>query len=89
MDTLEFAVAFHHATTGDQGGVHDALARLHQLTAGGDYAYYTDIAHFMAGLPLPDTAASQTRWIDDPHTVRERWRTLATTRHDHATRPGS
>ncbi|GAB2891440.1 ATP/GTP-binding protein [Streptomyces mayteni] len=78
--TLELALAFHHAVTGNGEQVAAVIARLRELTAGGDYAYYVDIAHFMADLPLE--APSTARWIDDEPATRQRWRALVTGRRD-------
>ncbi|MEU1409067.1 hypothetical protein ABZ471_43665 [Streptomyces sp. NPDC005728] len=79
--TLDIALAFHQAVLDD----HDALAatidRLRQQTRDGTYAYYTDIAHFMADLPLPEPSAA--RWIDGQDAVRDRWRALVTARRSH------
>ncbi|MFJ6752788.1 hypothetical protein ACIQNI_32090 [Streptomyces sp. NPDC091266] len=32
---------------------------------------------------LPHPTGSATQWLDEAHTVRERWRTLVTTRREH------
>ncbi|MFJ4569055.1 ATP/GTP-binding protein [Streptomyces caelestis] len=79
--TLELALAFHHAVREAHDEMGAAISRLHAATGGGDYAYYSDIAHFMAGLPLE--AASRARWLDGQQPTRQRWRTLVTTRRDH------
>ncbi|MFJ2582804.1 hypothetical protein [Kitasatospora aureofaciens] len=50
---LETALVFHHAVRGAEDDLTAAIARLREATAGGDFAYYLDIAHFMAGRPLP------------------------------------
>ncbi|WP_446039970.1 ATP/GTP-binding protein [Streptomyces sp. SID1121] len=71
---LELARAFHHAIRDDQAGVASRISRLRALTREGYYAYYVDIAHFMADLPL-DTP-SRARWLDEPRTVRQRWRSM-------------
>ncbi|MFD9717587.1 ATP/GTP-binding protein [Streptomyces sp. NPDC059076] len=71
---LELARAFHHAVRDDQAGVASSISRLHELTREGYYAYYVDIAHFMADLAL-DTR-SHARWLDDQQTVRQRWRSM-------------
>jgi hypothetical protein len=72
---LQLALCFHHAVL----DAHDDLAAgidcLRELTQSGDYAYYVDIAHFMAGLPLPEQAA-RARWIDGEERTRERWRSI-------------
>lgn len=46
--TLELALAFQHAVTGDNAQLEASAERLRALTAGGDYAYYLDIAASMA-----------------------------------------
>ena len=58
-----------------------SITRLNDPTRNRDYAYYADIAHFMAGLPLD--APSPARWLDGEQPTRERWRTLVTARRDH------
>ncbi|MGA5363921.1 ATP/GTP-binding protein [Streptomyces purpurascens] len=78
---LDLALAFHHAVRDDQDQVAMTIARLRENTRGGDFAYYSDIAAFMAGLPLDE--ASPTRWIDGEQQTRCQWRGLVTTRHDH------
>ncbi|MFJ5142791.1 ATP/GTP-binding protein [Streptomyces sp. NPDC088707] len=75
---LELAVTFHHAVRGDETEVHEALHRLAELTAGGDHAYYLDIAHHMAGLPLHTPTSVQ--WAGDAEAVPARWRDLVTAR---------
>ncbi|MFE6853388.1 hypothetical protein ACFVDH_21685 [Streptomyces sp. NPDC057674] len=74
---LELVVCFHQAVLGDNQGVTGTIARLRDLTGSGDYAYYSDIAAFMAGRTVPSASA---RWIDDEATVRRRWRQLVTAR---------
>ncbi|WP_380286467.1 ATP/GTP-binding protein [Kitasatospora purpeofusca] len=81
---LALAVCFHHAVRDDpddQTALATAIRDLDQLTRDRDYAYYTDIAHFMAGLPLQ--FPSPARWYDGPDQVRNRWRTLVTARRTH------
>ncbi|MFB8183235.1 ATP/GTP-binding protein [Streptomyces sp. NPDC055966] len=80
--TLELAAAFHQAVL-DETDAHAAtLTRLREQTQNGDYAYYVDIASFMAGLPLPaDHTAPQ--WLDGEQATRDRWRTLVTARLHH------
>ncbi|MBV6703137.1 hypothetical protein KV557_39620 [Kitasatospora aureofaciens] len=78
---LETALVFHHAVRGAEDDLTAAIARLREATAGGDFAYYLDIAHFMAGRPLP--APSTTLWLDDEETVRNRWRALVAVRRNH------
>ncbi|MFF1916831.1 hypothetical protein ACFVYE_35820 [Streptomyces sp. NPDC058239] len=50
------------------------ISRLEELTRSGDYAYYTDIAHFITGLTL--TGSSPTHWLDGQRASRQRWRPL-------------
>ncbi|MFJ3221582.1 hypothetical protein ACIPLC_37420 [Kitasatospora sp. NPDC086801] len=69
------------AAPGDEDDLAATIARLRDATANGDFAYYLDIAHHMAGLPLP--APSTTLWLDDEETVRNRWRALVTARRSH------
>ncbi|MER8188572.1 ATP/GTP-binding protein [Kitasatospora sp. NPDC094015] len=75
---VELAAAFHHAVRGDDPALAATQARLRVLTRAGDHAYYTDLAHRMAG-QHPD-APSGTRWLDSEETVRARWRALVTAR---------
>lgn len=76
--TLELALAFHHAVQDNHDGLAENIAQLRDLTPGGDYAYYIDIAHFMIGR-FPE-APSPARWIHGPHATRERWRALVIAR---------
>ncbi|MGW7448139.1 ATP/GTP-binding protein [Kitasatospora sp. NPDC054795] len=76
--TLALAVCFHHAVLADDAGLDTAIRDLDQLTRGHDYAYYTDIAHFMAGRDLQFPSGA--RWYDGDQAVRERWRALVTAR---------
>ncbi|MFI0928378.1 restriction endonuclease [Streptomyces sp. NPDC021012] len=48
---LKLAVCFHQAVLSDNQGMTETIARLRDLTDSGDYAYYTDIAAFMADRP--------------------------------------
>ncbi|MET9595672.1 ATP/GTP-binding protein [Streptomyces sp. NPDC006516] len=75
---LELALAFHHAVRDDQPAIASSIDRLKELTRQGYYAYYIDIAHFMAAVPL--RSPSTTQWIDGPEATRTRWRALVTTR---------
>ncbi|GLW19832.1 hypothetical protein Stsp01_65750 [Streptomyces sp. NBRC 13847] len=75
------ALAFHHAVRGAQDDLTATLDRLRQETASGDFSYYVDIATAMGNLPQP--AGSAVQWLDDAHTVRQRWRGLVTARQDH------
>ncbi|MDX3208467.1 tetratricopeptide repeat protein, partial [Streptomyces scabiei] len=79
---LDLTLAFHHAVRGADPQTAAAIARLRENTRGGDYAYYSDIAHFMAGLPVetPSTA----RWGDGAPATRQRWHALVTARRDQA-----
>ncbi|MGW1268325.1 ATP/GTP-binding protein [Streptomyces sp. NPDC002491] len=76
---LQLALCFHHAVLDAQDVLVDAITRLRELTQSGDYAYYVEIAHFMAGLPFPEHTA-RARWIDGERQTRERWRHLVETR---------
>ncbi|WP_308124893.1 ATP/GTP-binding protein [Streptomyces sp. NEAU-YJ-81] len=78
---LETALAFHHAVRDAPDDLAATLDRLREATANGDFTYYVDIATAMGGLPQP--AGSTVLWLDDAHTVRERWRALVTARQDH------
>ncbi|MDH3039026.1 hypothetical protein [Streptomyces sp. TRM75561] len=60
---LDLALAFHHAVRDDQDQVVATIAWLRENTRGGDFAYYGDIAAFMADLPLPKP--SVTRWAEN------------------------
>ncbi|WP_405812563.1 hypothetical protein OG524_36415 (plasmid) [Streptomyces sp. NBC_01520] len=77
---LDLALAFHHAVRDDHDQVAATIARLRENTRGGDFAYYSDITAFMAGLPLEEV--SPTRWIDGAQHTRRRWRGLVTARRD-------
>jgi hypothetical protein len=55
------------------------IARLRKNTRGGDFAYYGDIAAFMAG--VAPAHLSGTPWVDGEPATRERWRDLVTARH--------
>ncbi|WP_419249125.1 ATP/GTP-binding protein [Streptomyces luteogriseus] len=76
---LQLALCFHHAVLDAQDDLVDAITRLRELTQSGDYAYYVEIAHFMAGLPFPEHTA-RARWIDGERQTRERWRHLVENR---------
>lgn len=78
---LELALAFHHAVRGHQDGITAGIRRLRELTREDYYAYYVDIAHFMAGLFADEPSTA--RWIDGPQTTRQRWRALVTARRDY------
>ncbi|WP_030814284.1 tetratricopeptide repeat protein [Streptomyces sp. NRRL S-337] len=78
--TVELAVCFHHAVLGNHGPLADSIVRLQEMSQNADYAYFVDIAHFMAGLPVPDEASSGAQWIDGPGPTRDRWRALVTAR---------
>ncbi|MGW0647707.1 ATP/GTP-binding protein [Streptomyces umbrinus] len=84
---VELALGFHHAVRDDRERVETVLARLRELTRGGDYAYYTDIVSFMAGLPLPAEAPSPAQWIGGAQTTRRCWRDLVIARRDHLHTP--
>ncbi len=79
--TLEIALAFHQAVLDDHQALAATIARLRQQTSDGAFAYYTDIAHFMAGLPLPEGHTAP-NWLDDAAATRTRWRDIVTERRD-------
>lgn len=78
---IDTAVAFHQAVRGAHDDLAATIDRLRQETAGGDFAYYVDIATAMGD--LSQAAGSAVRWLDDARTVRERWRGLVIARQDH------
>ncbi|MGW0537987.1 ATP/GTP-binding protein [Streptomyces sp. NPDC003032] len=78
---MELALAFHHATRSEDRELDATIERLRALTAAGDFAYFTDIAHFMAARPLPEP--STTRWITGEDEVRSAWRHLVQARQEH------
>ncbi|MFE3875461.1 ATP/GTP-binding protein [Kitasatospora sp. NPDC059146] len=78
--TLALARCFHHAVLDDNDGLDTVIRDLDQLTRDRDYAYYTDIAAFMAGRDLQ--YPSPARWLDSDQAVRDRWRALVTERQD-------
>lgn len=75
------ALAFHHTVRGEDQNLASTIGRLRQLTATGDFAYFTDIAHFMADLPLPEP--SNIRWTKSEDDVRAAWRGLVQARQEH------
>ncbi len=79
--TLELAACFHHAVAGAHDEVTTTISRLRDLARSGDYAYYIDIAHFMAGLPLD--SSSPALWLDGEQHTRQRWESLVAARRDH------
>ncbi|MEV6840874.1 ATP/GTP-binding protein [Streptomyces sp. NPDC051133] len=82
---LDLALAFHHAARGQQDDLTATIGRLREATASGDFAYYVHIAAAMGGLPQPDGPAIH--WLDDEHTVRDRWRALAEARRTRLMQP--
>ncbi|MEW2623599.1 hypothetical protein [Streptomyces sp. NPDC048106] len=78
---VELALAFHHAVRGEDQELAAVIGRLRTLTATGDFAYFTDIAHFMAALPLPEP--STIRWTTSEDHVRSAWRGLVQARQEH------
>jgi hypothetical protein len=78
---LDLALAFHHAVRNNQGQAAATIARLRDSTRGGDFAYYSDIAAFMAELLLEE--ASPTRWITGEDEVRRSWHRLVQDRREH------
>ncbi|MFI1177519.1 ATP/GTP-binding protein [Streptomyces melanogenes] len=83
---VELALAFHHAVGSREAGLDATITRLHELTDGGDFAYFTDIAHFMADRPLPPPG-SQTRWLDGEAAVCARWQALVAARRAYLNTP--
>jgi hypothetical protein len=77
---LDLALAFHHAVRNDQDQV-AAIARLRENTRGGDFAYYSDIAVFMAD--MAPAHPSGARWVDGEPATRQRWQALVTARRHH------
>ncbi|MEV7834378.1 hypothetical protein AB0P12_27690 [Streptomyces subrutilus] len=74
---LDLILAFHHAVRGDAPATAEVLTRL-RTAADGDYAYYADLVHHMAGTrPSADSSA---RWIEDETVVAARWRALTLAR---------
>ncbi|MEU5978706.1 hypothetical protein [Streptomyces sp. NPDC047315] len=72
---LQLALCFHHAVLDDRDGVAAGIVRLRELTQNDNYAYYVEIAHFMADLPLSGHTA-RARWTDGEQRTRQRWRGL-------------
>lgn len=79
--TLELALAFHQAVLDDHDDISATITRLREQNQNGDYAYYIDIASFMADLPQPVGPAIQ--WLDSEDSVRNRWRGLVIARRTH------
>ncbi|MFD3485008.1 ATP/GTP-binding protein [Streptomyces sp. NPDC058665] len=78
---LDLALCFHHAVRDNRPALAATIARLRERAHTGDYAYYADITHYMAALPLP--APSPAQWLDGEEETRTRWRTLVTNRRNH------
>ncbi|MFJ9250702.1 hypothetical protein [Streptomyces sp. NPDC101776] len=78
---IELAGAFHQAVLDDHTALNATLTRLREETSDEDHAYFVDIAHFMAGLPLPAEHTAP-RWLDGGQATRGRWRDLVTARRD-------
>ncbi|MEV7980862.1 ATP/GTP-binding protein [Streptomyces sp. NPDC086519] len=78
---LDLTLAFHHAVRADHEQAAATVARIQANTIGGDYAYYADIACYMANLTVQETAGAQ--WVDGADVVRARWRDLVLTRRTH------
>ncbi|MER7692855.1 ATP/GTP-binding protein [Streptomyces sp. NPDC097610] len=76
---IELAGAFHHAVLDNHIALNATLTRLREQTSDEDHAYFVDIAHFMAGLPLPAEHTAP-QWLDGEQATRERWRELVTAR---------
>ncbi|MFI8348042.1 hypothetical protein [Streptomyces sp. NPDC085596] len=56
---LDLTLAFHHAIRNDQDQAAATIARLRENTLDGDYAYYSDLAAFMADLPLDEASPAR------------------------------
>ncbi|WP_406430395.1 hypothetical protein OHB00_01420 [Streptomyces sp. NBC_00631] len=76
---IELAGAFHQAVLDDRIALNATLTRLREQTSAEDHAYFVDIAHFMAGLPLPADHTAP-HWLDSATVTRERWRALVIAR---------
>ncbi|WP_327168341.1 ATP/GTP-binding protein [Streptomyces subrutilus] len=79
---LQLVLCFHHAVLDARADLTVCITRLRELTQDGFYAYYVEIAHFMAGLPLPEHTTRAT-WIDGEQRTRQRWRDLVMARRDY------
>ncbi|MFJ3205802.1 hypothetical protein [Streptomyces sp. NPDC086989] len=77
---VELAVAFQHAVREEDQELAAAIGRLRELTATGNFAYFTDIALFMAETPMPEPSAA--RWVTAQEDVRAAWRSLLQTRQE-------
>ncbi|MCW7945145.1 hypothetical protein AAW14_24810 [Streptomyces hygroscopicus] len=82
--TLELAAAFHQAVLDDHDALAATLSRLREHTQNGDHAYYVDITHYMADLPL--SQGSGARWLDGEEATRRRWHSLITARREYLSR---
>ncbi|MFD6970054.1 hypothetical protein [Streptomyces sp. NPDC059979] len=78
---VELALAFHHAVLAEDQDQAATISRLRALTATGDFAYFTDVTHFMADLPLSEPAT--TSWTTSEGDVRSAWRGLVPARQEH------
>ncbi|MGW8330268.1 ATP/GTP-binding protein [Streptomyces sp. NPDC055897] len=78
---VELGLALHHSVRGAEDDLAATIGRLQELTTGGDFRFFVDIAHFMAGLPLPGPSA--TRWTSSEERVRSAWRGLVHARQQH------
>ncbi|MFJ9026830.1 ATP/GTP-binding protein [Streptomyces sp. NPDC102259] len=76
---IELAGAFHQAVLDDHTAWNATLTRLREQTSAEEHAYFVDIAHFMAGLPLP-AGHHPPAWLDGEQATRDRWRQLVTAR---------
>ncbi|GHB80249.1 hypothetical protein GCM10010331_79730 [Streptomyces xanthochromogenes] len=71
-------LALHRAIGGAQHDLATTITRLQRPTIGGDYRFFTDIACFRDGLPLPSPSA--TRSAPSEEHVRFAWHQLVQTR---------
>ncbi|MER5312849.1 hypothetical protein ABT034_34335 [Streptomyces sp. NPDC002773] len=74
-------LASRYTSRGEDQDLAVAIGRLRVLTATGDFVYFTDAAHFMAGLPLPER--STIRWTRSEDEVRSAWHGLVQARQEH------
>ncbi|GGU33012.1 hypothetical protein [Streptomyces violascens] len=72
------ALAFHPAVGDNQQVLATTIGRLQPLTAGDDFAYFTDIAAAMGNLPHP--ASPAVRRLTSSDAVHERWHALVIAR---------
>ncbi|MFH8574166.1 hypothetical protein [Streptomyces sp. NPDC017993] len=64
---VKLELAFHHANRANREQLTAGLARLSELSEGGNHAHYAGIARFMSGLPPTPEATAQ--WGETPRTM--------------------